>query len=143
MTDLYDASALGNAYEMIKEALCVHEVLCRLGFAPAGIRIQLAHTSTPDSALFPERTKLYDVCVHVTLAAQGRTWRLCIGPVGMDGITFETEWKKAVRAFNAASHQDGLPAWEQSRARNQSLAIERAVVEKGFHIPAATRVYSS
>lgn len=143
MTHLYDASALGNAHEMITEALCVHEVLCRLGFAPAGIRVQLAHTSTPDSALFSERTKLYDVCVFVSLAAQGRTWRLCVGPVGMDGITFEEEWKKAVRAFNAATHQDGLPAWEQSRARNQSLAIERALAEKGFLIPGAMRLFVS
>lgn len=141
MSELYDPTALGNAHEMIKEALCVHEVLCRLGFAPAGIRVQLAHTSTPESALFPERTNAYDVCVHVTLAAQGRTWRLCVGPVGMDGITFEREFRKAVSAFNAATHQDGLPAWESSRARNQSLAIERALVEKGFLIPGAARLF--
>lgn len=143
MTELYDPTALGHAHEMIKEALCVHEVLCRLGFAPAAIRIQLAHTSTPGAALFPERTKAYDVCVHVTLDAQGRTWRLCIGPVGMDGVSFETEWKAAVRAFNAASHADGAKAWEQSRARNQTLAIERALTEKGFAIPGAARVFAS
>lgn len=143
MTELYDPTALGNAHEMIKEALCVHEVLCRLGFAPAAIRIQLAHTSTPELALFPERTKLYDVCVFVTLAAQGRTWRLAVGPVGMDGITFEAEWKKAVSAFNAATHADALPEWEKSRARNQSLAIERAIAEKGFQIPGAARLFVS
>ncbi len=136
-------SKLAHAHEMIKEALCVHEVLCRMGFAPPAIRIQLAHTSTPDSALFPERTKLYDVCVFVTLAAQGRTWRLCIGPVGMGGIEFEQEWTKAARAWNQATHQDGLPAWEQSRARNQMLAIERALAERGFQIPAAMKLHTS
>lgn len=143
MTELYDPTALGHAHEMIKEALYVHEVLCRLGFAPAAICVQLAHTSTPEAALFPERTKPYDVCVHVTLDAQGRTWRLCIGPVGMDGITFEEEWKAAVRAFNQATHGDGAPEWERSRARNQMHSIERALVEKGFSIPNAARVFAS
>lgn len=144
MTALYDPTALGHAHEMIVEALCVHEALCRMGFAPLAIRVQLAHTSTPDLALFPERTKLYDVCVFVTLAAQGRTWRLCVGPVGeLGGVAFEAEWQKAVRAFNAATHADGAPQWERSRARNQMLAIERALQERGFYIPKATPVFSS
>jgi hypothetical protein len=140
---LYDPTALGHAHEMIKEALFMHEVLCRLGFAPAAIRIQLANTSTPELALFPERTRLYDVCIFVTLAAQGRTWRACVGPVGLDGLTFEKEWKKAVEAFNAAAHSDGQREWEQSRARNDSLSIERALVERGFQIPKAATVFAS
>lgn len=138
MTQLYDPTALGHSREMIDEALSVHEVLCRLGFAPAAIRAQLAHTSTPELALFAERTKLYDVCVFVTLAAQGRSWRLCIGPPGVDGITFEHEMKAAMRRWNDSKDAARL-YYQRSRAKSQTAEIAAALVAKGFVIPVEQR----
>ncbi len=125
---------LQQAQDVIREALFVHELLVRFGFPEKSIQLLLGITSTPDHALFHERTKMSDVCLFVTLTSvadgEAKTWRLCVGPVPTDGVTFTREINRFVKA-GPLSHRE----WEQSRARATAGSIGRSIVARGILLP--------
>ena len=131
-----EPESLASARAMIVEALCVHECLCRLGFKPTEIRVQLGHTSTPTLALFPDRTKLYDVCIHVGILVGLKSWRLCVGPAYVDGILFEKEFRKHAKEFPLMGPIESEAIFRNSRARSGMVDYILGIKSKGIEIPA-------
>jgi len=132
---------LEQAAQVIGEALCMHEALVRLGFSPRDVRIQLAYTATPELAMFPERTKMHDVCLWVGISYGGgwKTWRYCIGPAGIGGVEFERLFFTKTQEFNSLQGAEGERVWEASRAKALLPDVRESIKRKGIPIPADGR----
>jgi hypothetical protein len=127
------APVLAELSLYMREAFCLHELLCRLGVEPDSIRILSYQTQAPTKALYAERTRMRDRCLHVTCrGASGAVGLWCVGPYEGSEVRFAVELERAIAVWNAAPEAERSRAWEASRVRSVADRVRAIVVSKGI-----------
>jgi len=126
---------LADVDDRLLEALCLHEMLRRLGFTADHVFIMLARAGNPESAIFPKGLELGDLALFVQLKAQDKEYNVLMGALPCSEHGFAKAWGEAVEIFNKAPRTETDPLWDRSLIVKRSATVVTDLVAKGFVIP--------
>ena len=117
----------GSVSDTMKEMLCCHEALRRLGFAAEDIFAFYASIETT-----PKKVG------GVELRAQGKSFALSCGVTDLEPQVFADTWTNLVNAFNTKEIGDDEmdQCWASSMIYDRWPYLITALAERGFKFPA-------
>jgi len=126
---------LADLDQAFVEALCLHELFRRMGFAADDVFLMLARAGNPESAIIPKGLALGDLALFVQLRTQGKEYNVIIGALPCPEDDFAKAWGTAVELFNKATRAESDPMWDRAAIVKRWDTVVLDLHGLGFVIP--------
>jgi hypothetical protein len=126
----------------IREGLCFHEALRRLGFSADNIYAGYGVTdNAPADRVFLHGKRAGQPvpvdcgCVILQLQDQGRVFTFDIRAPALTARKFGRLWIRAAKLWNNSTEEESTPIWRDSWIYQHAAELVALLLDKGFVIP--------